>query len=321
MTSETVVVRSDTNPIIHGGLEGLEGEKGANINGPSLIRVPDWVREPLGRYYLYFAHHSGTSIRLAYSDSLKGPYTLYRPGVLDLETTDCLGHVASPDAHIDEEREEFRIFFHGPARGPGEADGIRQLTFAAVSSDGLSFRPNSGALGPFYFRAFRLGEKWYAFAKNRNLCGLLLESDGWCSPYRLVKEVFPRLRHAAVIIEDEYLYVFYSRIGDRPERILASRIRLDSRWKETEFEGPVEVVRPETEYEGASLDLEKSEAGAVYGRVNQLRDPALYREGEDLYLLYSCAGESGICIGRLNTKLEGLFDQERSMGKDDREKR
>ena len=30
---------------------------GVNIQGPSLIRVPDWVENPLGKYYLYFADH------------------------------------------------------------------------------------------------------------------------------------------------------------------------------------------------------------------------------------------------------------------------
>lgn len=39
---------------------------GTNINGPSLIRVPDWVDDPLGRYYLYFADHKGSDIRLAW---------------------------------------------------------------------------------------------------------------------------------------------------------------------------------------------------------------------------------------------------------------
>ena len=36
-------------PIISPGLHPSIGE---NIQGPSLIRVPDWVDEPLGRYYL-----------------------------------------------------------------------------------------------------------------------------------------------------------------------------------------------------------------------------------------------------------------------------
>ena len=30
---------------------------GDNANGPSIIRVPGWVAHPLGRYYMYFAHH------------------------------------------------------------------------------------------------------------------------------------------------------------------------------------------------------------------------------------------------------------------------
>ena len=41
---------------------------GDNIQGPSLIRVPGWVDNPLGRYYLYFADHKGSYIRLAFAD-------------------------------------------------------------------------------------------------------------------------------------------------------------------------------------------------------------------------------------------------------------
>ena len=33
--------------------------------------------------------------------------------------------------------------------------------------------------------------------------------------------------------------------------------------------------------------------------VNQLRDPAVYEEGNDVYLLYAVAGESGIAIARV----------------------
>ena len=57
---------------------------GTNINGPSLIRVPDWVDHPLGRFYLYFADHKGAHIRFAYADRVTGPYTLHDPGSLHL---------------------------------------------------------------------------------------------------------------------------------------------------------------------------------------------------------------------------------------------
>ena len=54
--------RLASNPLI---TPQTDASIGANINGPSLIRVPDWVAHPLGRYYLYFADHNGKYIRLA----------------------------------------------------------------------------------------------------------------------------------------------------------------------------------------------------------------------------------------------------------------
>ena len=39
------VERFQTNPII---TPQLDDRIGTNINGPSLIRVPDWLPEPLG---------------------------------------------------------------------------------------------------------------------------------------------------------------------------------------------------------------------------------------------------------------------------------
>ena len=45
-------------PIIGPALHPSIGE---NIQGPSLIRVPEWVESPLGRYYLYFADHKGAT--------------------------------------------------------------------------------------------------------------------------------------------------------------------------------------------------------------------------------------------------------------------
>ena len=41
----------------------LPGQDGNNINGASLIKVPDWIENPLGKYYLYFSHHNGKYIR------------------------------------------------------------------------------------------------------------------------------------------------------------------------------------------------------------------------------------------------------------------
>jgi hypothetical protein len=41
-----------------------------NIQGPSLIGVPDCIGYRLGGYHLYFPDHKGSYIRLAYADHL-----------------------------------------------------------------------------------------------------------------------------------------------------------------------------------------------------------------------------------------------------------
>ena len=60
---------------------------GHNIQGPSLVRVPDWAPNRLGRYYLYFADHKGAYIRLAYADHLEGPWKIHEPGALNITDT------------------------------------------------------------------------------------------------------------------------------------------------------------------------------------------------------------------------------------------
>ena len=76
------------------------------------------------------------------------------------------------------------------------------------------------------------------------------------------------------------LDVFYSRIGDAPERILHSTVDCSRPWLEWEATDPVEPSR----------------TGAVSERVCQLRDPGVYREDGSTYLLYSVAGERGIAV-------------------------
>ena len=93
------VRRFDTNPIIS---PNMNSRIGTNINGPSLIRVPQWIGTPLGRYYLYFADHKGRSISLAYADQLKGPWKIYEPGSLRLEDSHFLQRPPTPPKGVTE---------------------------------------------------------------------------------------------------------------------------------------------------------------------------------------------------------------------------
>jgi hypothetical protein len=306
-TAEPMAVevrRLPGNPIIRP--EMLPGSDGDNINGPSLIRVPSWVTEPLGRYYLYFAHHNGKYIRLAYADDLEGPWKIHVPGVLHLTNTPaCRGHIASPDVLVDEARHEFPIYFHGPARAVSG-----QKSFVAIGKDGLHFTPRDEVLGLFYFRVFPHADAWYALAKG----GALYRSADGLTGFEPGHNPFPGgdqrtgdlnepgPRHVALQRRGDTLWVYYSSIGDAPERILRARILLHADWREWHATDPVEVLRPEFPWEGADLPIKPSTAGAARGRVNELRDPAIFEDDDGrTYLLYSVAGESGIAIAELTS--------------------
>ena len=166
---------------------GAEGE-GANINGPSLIRIPDWIlpserADPSAVYYLYFAHHAGDYIRMAWATDVAGPWTLYQTGsdvplgdrgVLDNgDMTINVGmgieieenHLASPDVHIDNEAQQIIMYFHSGSSTFFNGNEINsQNTWVSTSSNGLEFLDNIRPvrLGSSYFRVFSHGGELYS---------------------------------------------------------------------------------------------------------------------------------------------------------------
>ena len=293
------VQRFPLNPIIRPVM--LPASDGDNINGPSLVRAPDWL-PPLGKYYLYFAHHEGSFIRLAFADRLEGPWTIYEPGTLHLsQVPSCRGHIASPDVHIDAARRQIRMYFHGPT-----AWGGGQKSFVATSTDGLNFQPSEEVLGDFYLRMVPLHDQWIGMAKG----GVMYSShDGLTKFHRLPVSAFPMkdrlanrpgsVRHVALQLADPTLFVYFTRIGDAPERILRSRIDLRRPEENWTAVRPELVLRPETSWEGAHLASRPSKAGKSKAAENAVRDPAIFQEEGRLFLLYSVAGESGIAIAEV----------------------
>lgn len=277
------------NPII---VPDMDERMGANINGPSLIRVPAWVERPLGRYYLYFAHHQGTYIRLAHADALAGPWRIHTPGVLDLADSHFSEHIASPDVHVDEARREIRLYYHGCC----VPDPPQQRSRVALSTDGLHFAARDEFLGVSYFRVFRWQGWHYALA----MPGIIYRSRDGLTGFEEGPTLFtPAMRHSAVRVRRGHLEVFYTSAGDCPERILLSTIDLTGDWLHWRATAPVTVLAPELDYEGANLPLEPSERGSIHEPARQLRDPALFTEEDRTYLLYAVAGEHGIAIADL----------------------
>ena len=290
------VQRLEGNPIIHPHL--FKCDDGANINGPSLIRTPDWLPGRLGNYYLYFGHHHGQYIRLAFADQLTGPWTIYEPGTLHLSQvkTFC-GHIASPDVHVNEARREITMFFHGPLSG-----GNRQRSLMARSKDGVSFQSVDRVIAPAYLRGIPWGSQWIGVSHGGRLHLSPDETDFIPVDSVSVGGDGEHIRHAALQIQGSALHIYYTCKGHAPERILRCSVALSADTDKWRIIGREEILQPETPWEGALLPLRPSKAGIARHPENALRDPAIFEENDETFLLYSVAGESGIAIVRMESK-------------------
>lgn len=295
---------------------------GTNINGPALIRVPSWVDEPLGRFYLYFADHKGSSIKLAIADEITGPYRLHEAGALHLgdsrfpvETPQGIEirspiqaaaieaegydahftpHIASPDVVVDDASQTIWMAFHGLC------DDGSQRTQIASSRDGVEFEVYEPLVAFPYLRIVpeRYGDTWLAMS----MPGVVYRSTDlrtWESGPMLFDADF---RHCALLRRADTLHVFWTRVGDEPEHIMHSAIETGpstAGWESWRPTPPLTVLRPELDWEGADLPIEASVRGQVTERVHQLRDPAVIDDDGRTWLLYCIAGESGIAIAEL----------------------
>lgn len=198
------------------------------IRVPTWIPSTEKVH-PLANYYLYFADHGGRFIRMAWANEVRGPWQLFNygaatgrawgetennsgsetplNGVLDLGVEKdalgnptwriqphpnyyALGHIASPDVHVDHANQRIIMFYHAPKGGSGNSG---QQTFVAVSKYGLNFNKaqteqeiewgqgtRAVIPGHFYFRAFQVAgmamnpttnelvavKQWFAFSNR-----------------------------------------------------------------------------------------------------------------------------------------------------------
>lgn len=329
LDAQIKVARLSQNPLI---TPRSSASLGTNVNGPTVIRVPDWVQRPLGRYYIYFANHMGEYIRLAYADRITGPWRIHEPGVLHVRDTamsrpgpdpkealeDFYTHVASPEILVDNERKRIVMWFHGwwtngerwpadpvAARAWAQKGGYSQFTQAAISTDGLQFGASPSITRTPYIRVFQRDGYYYGVSR----LGRLSRSKDPLASFELGPNPFRdgpyagRIRHVALVQRGDKLHVFFTAIGDTPERVLMSTIDLTGDWAAWKASAPVDVLQPETAYECTNLPNAPSESGDIAVPVRQIRDPFVFEESGRAYLFYSICGEQGIAAAEIT----GLF--------------
>jgi hypothetical protein len=96
------------------------------------------------------------------------------------------------------------------------------------------------------------------------------------------------------------MHVFFTAIGDAPERVLVSTVDLRGDWTTWKASDPVEVIQPETDYECVNLPNEPSDAGDIDRPARQIRDPFVFEEQGRALLFYSTCGEQGIAAAEIS---------------------
>jgi hypothetical protein len=160
----------------------------------------------------------------------------------------------------------------------------------------------SGLIGATYLKVFDYDGYVYGMVMG----GVMYRSKDGLTQWEMGPRVFPMgggpvsdMRHHALLVRGDTLYVFWTRAGAAPELIQVSTIDLGKDWQTWKASAPVEVLRPERPWEGADMPVRPSIRSTAYDKVNQLRDPAVYEEGGRTYLFYAVAGESGIGLAEL----------------------
>lgn len=310
-----LIIGPDTHPSL-----------GRNIQGPSVIRTPSWVRDPLGVYLCYFADHKGDHIRLAFADEIPGPWTVVPGGCLSLgdsgflteappatdqdvaeitelyttqfgtyESVDIHAdltapHIASPDVHVNDSDRTVEMWFHG-------LDALgHQVTRYASSPNGIDFTVAEATFDGTYLRMFKVDGTEYGVA----MPGVIVRRVGGPTDLEIGPPLLrPTTRHMAVRVDGAELQIFFTEVGDVPERIKMVSVDVRGEWSDWEAGEPIEVLKPEETWEGADVPLAPSIRSFWPERANQLRDPAIFIDDDgESYLFYAVAGESGIAVAR-----------------------
>ncbi|MGF1581693.1 MAG: hypothetical protein ACFCD0_20380 [Gemmataceae bacterium] len=119
---------------------------------PTIIKTEGRIKNPLGRYYMYFAPHRHIAISMAYSDSMEGPWTEYK-------NNPVIKGPSAPDIRWIEEKGKFYMWGHKK----------NSQTELWTSEDGIRFKYHSvsitakkiGTRNATYTRVYRYPQEQY----------------------------------------------------------------------------------------------------------------------------------------------------------------
>ena len=266
---------------------------GENIQGPSVIKSPTWLHNKLGKYLLYFADHKGNNIKLAYSDDLFGPWKIYEKGTLKLSESLFLNEKPT----IPDDYENIKLgsmnnlsgYVPHPDQVSAIPDRLDDMTIPHIASPDVHVDNKNKEIIMYYHGLEKFGFQLTRVATSKDGINFVAYKNN----FKEIKTLFDgNMRHSSVLVIGDTLYIFFTKVGDIPEKILLSKINLNQKSNKWAPSEPIEITRPEFDWEGANLPLQKSARSSINMPVNQLRDPFIFKEKENVYMFYAVKGES-----------------------------
>ena len=284
---------------------------------PCLVRRPPFVTATSDDWLLFFGGHWGDTLYVAHSDApdaapeawtiLDTGVTMARVRALAGTSPSAADHVSSPHVVVDESANELVMWFHCGREASNQTswyatcDGL-DLTSWSMPASAVDTFDDEATSSATYVRPMQLANKTWVAIGSTGVLWVSSSDDGrggwtrvldpnWKTPNWTPENM---QRHYCQLVIGDTMHVFYTRLNDVPERIMATHLNLRDRYW---VQAPgVEIIRALYAWEGADLEPTAHGGGGAGSRVNALRDPHLVHDSGRFWLTYAYAGEYGIGI-------------------------
>jgi len=243
------------------------------------------------------------------------------PKILPGNGIEIYSHIASPVVLVDHANQRFALLFHGVSRHTSDKKSS-QRTFISYSNDGLNFQDQISPimLAGSYLSPFRYKNRWYGFSNGglfhqapaSTVLDTTDESFDYSTMLWSTREDFftkavlttqiPdfRVRHSSAYVHGDSLHIFFSSSRDTPERIYYTRASLTDKSENWSSENFRLVFTANEKWEGGDVEPVLSVGGAAKTKLNEVRDPFVFKDTDgEFYLLYCAGGEQAIGIAQI----------------------
>lgn len=299
----------------------------SNVNTPMPIWVKPWMRKHrlFDGYSIavYYSSHARNELGLLGFETSTGMWNTLDTS-LSFDTYKGCKSLHSPSIYVNNLEKRFYMYLHGHGcpKKPSKIKNF-QPTLMYTSEDGLRWNHTQQNSGPYLFwNLFYTSTPvynsqdghFYIMSRINDEKGVVLHrSTSLFGPFEQGPQLGLGFRHFDMLLVEGMIFVFYSMIGDHPERLLLASIdtTITTNWTDWKLlhqdQGP-RILKPEYWYEHGNEAIGSTKEGPATMR-HEVRDPRFLPDLESNskhisgLLFYTVQGEKGVAMARVTIDL------------------